>query len=473
MPELNYNVKLEEVTRILAVWSKRQITPLGKIVVIKSIVLSKFIHLFMVLPNPSPEWLKKLEKLFFHFLWKRTDKVARVQLVQDYAEGGLRMVHLDSFIKSMKLSWIRRLLISESHAQWAQLYDHLLGCPALLFKFGDAYTKRIMKQIRNPFWMEVFEGLLKLRGIFNHDEAEILSHPLWYNSRIRVGRQALCMEQWAARGLLEIGDLMNSSGRIMTYAEFKKKYSFSPMATHFYGLKCAILNGYPELRGRTFARIRPSCPKYIYCLLNSERGGRKAYGYLVKSIRKEQKYQEKWDWELGLENSVDLWKQINCEIRSLTGTPLRWLQYKIIHRILGTNAFLYKVGLLDSPLCSFCNRRPESISHLLWDCPVTAKVVDEVRQWLGKIYGKTVHITGQEFILGKYRAEIPAFNLIMVVLKRYIYGQKLKLYKPAFAGFLRDLRMHYQLEYYISKNNGSEELFVEKWSPLHELLQVE
>jgi len=82
-------------------------------------------------------------------------------------------------------------------------------------------------------------------------------------------------------------------------------------------------------------------------------------------------------------------------------------------------------------------------------------------------------MTGQEFILGKCKAEIPIFNLIMVILKRYIYSQKLKLHKPVFARFLRDLRMHYELEYYIRKNNCSEELFWGKWTLSMEYLQVD
>lgn len=43
---------------------KRQLTPLGKITVIQSILLPKMTHLFITLLSPSKEWLKQLEKLF-------------------------------------------------------------------------------------------------------------------------------------------------------------------------------------------------------------------------------------------------------------------------------------------------------------------------------------------------------------------------------------------------------------------------
>jgi hypothetical protein len=50
------------------VWSKRILTPIGKIVVIKSIVLAKIINLFITLPNPPIETIKALQTLLFRFL---------------------------------------------------------------------------------------------------------------------------------------------------------------------------------------------------------------------------------------------------------------------------------------------------------------------------------------------------------------------------------------------------------------------
>lgn len=37
-----------------------------------------------------------------------------------------------------------------------------------------------------------------------------------------------------------------------------------------------------------------------------------------------------------------------------------YLQYGIIHRVLGTNSFLYKPNCRYSPLCSFCNEENET-----------------------------------------------------------------------------------------------------------------
>ena len=44
---LNYDGKLQEIKHVLTTWNKRYITPLGKITTIKTVAVSKIIHLFI------------------------------------------------------------------------------------------------------------------------------------------------------------------------------------------------------------------------------------------------------------------------------------------------------------------------------------------------------------------------------------------------------------------------------------------
>ena len=66
------------------------------------------------------------------------------------------------------------------------------------------------------------------------------------------------------------------------------------------------------------------------------------------------------------------WKEIyNLPFKVLKDTKSREFQYKILHRYLTTNAFLHKIGLIASPLCTFCDANSESLEHLLITCPFT------------------------------------------------------------------------------------------------------
>ena len=51
---------------------------IGKIQVIKSLAVSKFVHLLTTLPTPYDSFLKELETLFFSFIWGgKCYKIAR------------------------------------------------------------------------------------------------------------------------------------------------------------------------------------------------------------------------------------------------------------------------------------------------------------------------------------------------------------------------------------------------------------
>ena len=46
---------------------KKKLTLIGRITIIKSLALAKFVHLFLALPNPPGELVKILEKYFIIF----------------------------------------------------------------------------------------------------------------------------------------------------------------------------------------------------------------------------------------------------------------------------------------------------------------------------------------------------------------------------------------------------------------------
>ena len=56
---------LNKVKSMLNQWSKRKLTLFRRMTIIKSLTLSKFVSLFLSLPNPLAELIKELEVFFF------------------------------------------------------------------------------------------------------------------------------------------------------------------------------------------------------------------------------------------------------------------------------------------------------------------------------------------------------------------------------------------------------------------------
>ena len=58
-------------------------------------------------------------------------------MIQDYKEGGLRMVDVRAYMYALKITWLRRLLGMDSSG-WVYLCRRILGIDHLLFLEGGS-----------------------------------------------------------------------------------------------------------------------------------------------------------------------------------------------------------------------------------------------------------------------------------------------------------------------------------------------
>ena len=70
---INFSKKIESVQKLLNDWSFRSLSLLGKVCVIKTLALPIFIQVFTVLPTPPEQFLKKIERIFFSFIWDKRE----------------------------------------------------------------------------------------------------------------------------------------------------------------------------------------------------------------------------------------------------------------------------------------------------------------------------------------------------------------------------------------------------------------
>lgn len=120
---LNYIQKLSRLKSCLRLWSSRDVTPIGRITLVKSLALSQLVSLFLVLPDPPVSFIKDLESMIFVFIWQgNPDKVKRSVLINDIQKGGLKAIHIKSFINSLNCTWVRRHC-DNSKGLWKIFFD--------------------------------------------------------------------------------------------------------------------------------------------------------------------------------------------------------------------------------------------------------------------------------------------------------------------------------------------------------------
>ena len=70
MLNLNYEPKLQCIRNSISYWKKRKLTPIGKIIVAKSLLVPILTHLFISLPSPTNDFfLKKIHYFLYKFVW--------------------------------------------------------------------------------------------------------------------------------------------------------------------------------------------------------------------------------------------------------------------------------------------------------------------------------------------------------------------------------------------------------------------
>ena len=98
---LNYNEKLDKVRNVLSCWKYSRLTLIGKITVLKSLVASQLVYVLSPL-HTNVKAIKEVNK-FYSFVWNgKGDKIKRNIIINDYPNGGLKMIDTEVFSKSLK-----------------------------------------------------------------------------------------------------------------------------------------------------------------------------------------------------------------------------------------------------------------------------------------------------------------------------------------------------------------------------------
>lgn len=449
----NYNEKIQEISKLLNVWIGRKLTIYGKICIIKSLALSKLNHLFTALPNPSDECFKQLESICFKFLWdNKNEKIRRTTLYNIYENGGLRMVNIRYFCMSQKITWIKKLMDDLNFSDWKTL---LLSD---ITKHGGNYIwfcrnqQPNFKQSLNPFWKNVHEAWVALSS---RQTENPLLNPIFHNNEIKINKKTIFYNDWYIQGIRYLNDLFDEEGNIYTWEQFSLKYDIHRQAFKYVAVTHAIPKNWKKRIKDGGCKLRDVVDSNVEKVKQLKKPGKYFYNEIVKKLStRPTKSEDKWQTILDCNLSENNWMEIyNTPHQATRDTKLRLLQYKILHRILPVNSWLFKCGLTNSNTCNFCQIYIETIEHLLWECNVIKNL------WLALCQKLNIEIFNmKDAILGI--SEDFAIEHIKIITKDYIF--KCKLYnntQPNLNNLLHVMKIKIKIE----ESHTNRVKFLNKW----------
>ena len=120
MYNLNYRIKLNQIESLLNCWRARNLSLVGKICVIKTLLLPQLLYLFSVLSIKIPKkFFKDLDKMFYRFIWNGgRDRVKRAYVCNHYEYCGLKMIDPYNFFLAQKMVWVKLLLDNQFESIW-------------------------------------------------------------------------------------------------------------------------------------------------------------------------------------------------------------------------------------------------------------------------------------------------------------------------------------------------------------------
>ena len=231
----NWDVKIQRLEQILETWSKRDLSLIGRVQIIKSLALSQLTLAATCLQVPS-DAISRINKLLFRFIWRSNDKVKRVAIYHPIANGGLNMTDIQSMFASLKAKWINRIITaSPEKDSWVQLPYHYfkdfeIERTKLKFNFDESVRFDDIHQLPK-FYAEAFESYNRA---YATDKAtflsNILNESLFGNKFItKTTRQKKCvlyLRNWVRSGIRKISDLRFQNGKLPSrYRTHLQNYS--------------------------------------------------------------------------------------------------------------------------------------------------------------------------------------------------------------------------------------------------------
>ena len=244
--------KINDIKKLIRTWSCRQLTPYVKVTIVKSLLLSKITHILLSLPSPSVEVLKQIDTHFLNFVWSNKQaKFSRSILEAETKDGGLKLHNLATFDQSLKLGWLKRYL--KSDGKW-KIFADLVDFEDI-FKFGNAFTERVMEIAQVLFWSDVLKSLKALwkKKIVSGISSVFLT-PIWYNDVLRLPLKP----EWLKKGITIIADLLDENCKFLSLETFQIMFNIKTNFLEYGGLLMSIRGFLDNHDIPNFKPIRPT-----------------------------------------------------------------------------------------------------------------------------------------------------------------------------------------------------------------------
>ena len=466
---LNFNSILKSIKKILNMWRWRGLTLLGRIQIVKTFAIPKFMYKASLL-SVLEDLIMDVNKLLYGFIWKGNDKIKRTALINDIENVGLKMLDVQSMILSQRVMALKRF-IEDYISPWKSILETFLGDIGGKFILCCNFDTRKLPIYLPDFYKECLDAWsdINTSKVVSYDD--VVNQTIWNNKFILVESRSRYIKHLVVHGIVKIGDLISDNGRFLE-SEKLLQSRLSPI--HFFklmGIVNSIPNDWKLIIKQSQQHLCPPANDTIQ--INNGSAAVDILKATSKILYNE--FKRKKQTAPSAQNKIKLkfpdlslaWKEIYSLPFVVThDTKTREFQYKLLNNIVFTNEKLFRFKMIDSPLCAFCQTEVESPEHLFFHCNVTKSFWQLLSSWFSEQMVNLTSLTLENVFFGVFHGveDFHVVNHIILLAKYYIYSCKLNVIHPSLKVLIAKLKATCQIEQKIAATNNKLERHYKKWN---------
>ena len=378
------------------------------------------------------------------------------------------MIDVKNFLTKMILTWIRRLYSTNTSFQEATFA--LLPRLKNLDKVGSERYIFFQSRIGNDFWKDVLKHFVTCaKKLTPSNLDEFNAEFIFCNSNIQIDNRSVIYYDWIDNNIYQIYHLLDDEGNFLSFTDFVNKFHFiNTNFVQYQGMIRAI-NVYKNKlqieQNEEFKEQRQVLFQYIF------NGNRKVneifvdYSFMAVNLAK---------WNIVFQN-ID-WKKVfeKCHQTTLD-CKLKWMQYRIIYRVIPTNRFLFIRKIKDDSLCEHCGKEEETLKHMFFSCEHVHLFWGDLHKLLIEKCNHIINLNFSEelifFGVKEFFFTDKVFDLILLLAKYYLYSLKWSKCKPCIKAFHNQLKNRYIVEKYNAASMNQLANFNTLWYPYMKLIE--
>jgi len=382
-----------------------------------------------------------------------------------YEEGGLKLPHIESFIKALKIIWIQKLNNPLDFSDWKILFLNSSEkiYSGNLWVLEKSHLQHLStKKTFNVFWKEILTTWSSIPDEPPSHAIEYLSQRLWYNSYIKIENRPVYYHNWLNAGIECIKDLVDAHGDFISVQEFQQLYGIDCNFLKFYGVISAIPITWKRAIKNYKQNIEnPIISESLLILKNGQKPTKPFYRIMVKAYIETPTSQKKWNNAFP-SIAVDDWKAFySLPFRISNSAKIKIVQFKFLHRIIPTRRLLKKMGIADDTSCRFCNNAEETLSHAFFDCKITNTFLEKLSSELSKSCSFIIPVDKKIIFFGMTPVNSNwAQNNIILLLKNFLFSMLMQQKTPQIENFKKYVEKIHSLE------DATRKKYNKLWSPL-------